>query len=142
MIFNIVSGGLIIKDSGLKVGDSGIGYSAQVSKESYILAVVNIALCVLYMVMLLPKCFAMMGRKNLVVSGGGKYTLGMSTKYCMFLMIVLALNIGYSVFVMKYWDEKKPIDKLMYDLSMSVVVLDSLFTLQFLSTLNFKKLIN
>lgn len=123
MIFNIVSGGLNLRDAG-----------SFVSQESYVLAVTNLVLCIIWALMLLPKCYAMI--KNRKTSSGPQIR-GMSRTYCVFLMMIVVFNIAFSAIVMKYYTDRKVIDKTMHDLSMSIVIVDSLFTIQYLGSSKF-----
>lgn len=118
MIFNIVSAGLNLRDR-----------NALVSCESNVLAMTNLAFSVLLAMMLLLKCVKM--RKGSKVQGSQPKS--MSMKYCLFLFCMIALNIVYSVMVLKFYDEKKQINDELYHFSMAIVVIDSFFTVYFMA---------
>jgi hypothetical protein len=115
MIFNIAAGGLNIRD-----------IRKQVSVESNGLAIANLALSVIYLCMLLPSCMKIMlknkkNKEHTPVPFMGK----MSNVSCLAICIIFILNIGYSIIVMDYFKTNKPIDKMLYDFSISIITIDS-----------------
>lgn len=117
-VFNISSGALNIKDKG-----------SLVSKDSYACAVTNLALSILCVVLCFPSCINMLKYKQEIVKSvlsivPFQKKLGMYE--CLLLMMLATLNIGYSVTVMKYFEDNKPIDKMLFDFSASVIAIDAI----------------
>lgn len=116
-IFNTVGAGLNIRDKG-----------SRVSTESYALVATDLALI----------CFQLFGfRKNMKelakLSSGtqmGKFKLNVAkhgkfmTRHSLITYLIYIINIAYSALVIQYSLSNTPIDDMLYNFSLAVVVLN------------------